>query len=207
MEDKIEVGEVWKDIKGYEGLYKVSNLGRIKSIQRKVKYQNSERNVNERIKKTFVGNQGYERVELSKDGKNKKYSVHRLVANAFLDEINDNLEVNYIDGNKLNNCIKNLEWCTRSQNERHAYYVGLAKNTQKQRETVKKYCHENKIKPIIQLDVSFNFIKEWKSATEVEKTLGIGRKNISQCITGRSKTAGGYVWVTKEQFESVKYKV
>ena len=72
MEDKIEVGEIWKDIKGYEGLYQVSNLGRIKSLKRKVRYQNSFKTLKERIKGTFIGKQGYLRVELSKNGVNKK---------------------------------------------------------------------------------------------------------------------------------------
>lgn len=202
-----------KTLIGYEGLYQISNLGRIKSVERKVKYQNGFRNVKEKIKKTFVGKQGYARVELSKDGINKKYNVHRLVAEVFVNKYEKenyykkNLEVNHINGIKTDNRAKNLEWVTRSENELHAYKMNLAKNTEKQRNAVRLWCKENKNKPIIQLSLEEKFIKEWQSAIEVEKQLGINRKNISQCITKRNKTAGGYKWITKEQFEQIKYKV
>ena len=189
--------EVWKDIEGYEGFYKVSNLGRIKSVARQVKYQNSLKNVKEKIKKTFVGKQGYERVELSKNGVNKKYNVHRLVAETFIDKDNDSLEVNHINGIKKDNRTENLEWVTRSENELHAYKTGLAKNSEKQRETIRTWCKKNKSKPLIQLDLDGNFIKEWESAIEVENKLGISRKNISQCARGRNKTAGNYKWIFK----------
>ena len=195
------------------GLYQVSNLGKIKSVERKVKYQNGFRTVKEKEKKTFIGKQGYERVELSKDGVNKKYNVHRLVAEAFVDKYEKEnyyeryLEVNHINGIKSDNRAENLEWVTRSENELHAYKMQLAKNTEKQRNVVRLWCKENKNKTIIQLSLENKFIKEWKSAVEVQEQLGINRKNISQCITGRNKTAGGYKWVTKEAFESIKYKV
>jgi len=206
MSKEIEV-EYWKDIKGYKGLYQVSNLGRIKSLERITKYQNSKRRVKEKIKGTFTGKKGYERVELSKNGQNRKYNVHTLVAKAFLNKKSEKSEVNHINGVKTDNRVENLEWCTRSENELHAYRTGLAKNTKKQREAVREYCKDNKTKAIIQLDLNLNFMKEWKSAKEVEEILGISRKNISQCVTGRNKMAGGYIWITKEQFEQMKYIV
>lgn len=70
-----------------------------------------------------------------------------------------------------------------------------------------EYCRKHKVKKIIQLSIDNKFIKEWESAVEVEKCLGISRKNISQCITGKNKTAGGFKWVTHEQFASIEYKV
>ena len=199
--------EQWKDIKGYEGLYQVSNLGRIKSLFRKVKYQNGFRNVKEKIKNTFIGKQCYERVELSKNKENKKYNIHRLVAEAFIPNKNNKPQINHIDGNKTNNKVENLEWCTQSENELHAYKIGLAKNSDMQRKIISEYCKQNKIKPIIQLSLDNKFIKEWKSAVSVEQELGINRKSISQCINNKSKTAGGYKWVTKERFEESEYKV
>ena len=192
---------------GYEGLYQISNLGKIKSLKRKTKYQKSERNVKEIIKKTFIGKEGYERVELSKNGVNKKYGVHRIVAMSFINNPLNKETVNHINGIKTDNRVKNLEWATRSENELHAYKMNLAKNTKKQRDTIRLWCKENKNEPIIQLSLQGEFIKEWKSATEVQEQLGINRKNISQCITGKNKTAGGYKWVTHEQFNLVLYKV
>lgn len=70
-----------------------------------------------------------------------------------------------------------------------------------------EYCRKHKVKKIIQLSIDNKFIKEWESAVEVEKCLGISRKNISQCITGKNKTAGGFKWVTNEQMQSIEYKV
>lgn len=205
--EEIKIGEVWKDIPNYEGYYQISNLGRIKSVARKVKYQNSYRNVKEKLKKTFIGKQGYERVELSKNGKTKKYNVHRIVANVFISNPLNKETVNHINGIKTDNRVENLEWATRSENELHAYKIGLAKNSEKQRNVARLYCKENKIKSIIQLDLDGNFIKEWKSAREVEEKINISRKNISQCITGKNKTAGGYKWLTKELYEQNCYKL
>ena len=205
--EEIKVGEIWKDIPNYEGYYQVSNLGRIKSIKRKVKYQNSFRNVKEKIKGTFIGKQGYERVELSKNKINKKYNVHRIVANVFIPNPLNKETVNHINGIKTDNRVENLEWATKSENILHAYKTGLSKNSEKQRNAVKLYCKENKIKPIIQLDLDGNFIKEWKSATEVMNVLNINRKSISNCIRKQSKTAGGFKWTTKEQMEANQYVV
>ena len=199
--------EIWKDIDGYEGYYQISNRGRVKSLTRKTKYQNTTRKLKEKIKSAFISTTGYERVELSRDNSNKKYNVHRLVATAFIPKIEGKEFVNHINGIKTDNRVENLEWCSCSENELHAYRIGLAKNSEKQRKAVSKYAKENRVKPIIQLGIDGSFIKEWKSAIEASEKLKIGNKTISNCVTGRSKTAGGYKWVTKEQFNQMKYIV
>lgn len=111
------VVEVWKDIAGYEGLYQVSNLGEVKSFQNKEPI----------ILKPMVSHKGYSRVELHKDGVGKMKSIHILVKSTF-DPLTNNLgdvQVNHKDGDKKNNCIDNLEWCTASQNVKHAFETGL----------------------------------------------------------------------------------
>lgn len=117
--------EIWKDIKGYEGLYQVSNLGRVKSLdivdrlgrkhKSNIKYQNDNGN-------------GYLIVNLKHNGKQKNHLVHRLVAEAFIENPENKKEVNHIDGDKLNNRVDNLEWVSRSENLKHAFKLGLNKN-------------------------------------------------------------------------------
>lgn len=112
--------EIWKDILDYEGLYQVSNLGRIKSLNRKVTqyngYNYSERFYKGKILKYCVKPNGYAQVGLGKNGKIKWFAVHRLVAQAFIDNLNNEKYINHKDENKLNNKVENLEWCSCSYN-------------------------------------------------------------------------------------------
>lgn len=103
--------EIWKDILGYEGLYQVSNLGNVRSL-------NYRRSGKTKLLKQGTDN-GYKRVELSKNGKKKKYWVHRLVAIAFISNPNNYKEVNHKDEDKSNNNVNNLEWCTREYNNNY----------------------------------------------------------------------------------------
>jgi|688.fasta_scaffold508694_2 hypothetical protein len=117
--------EKWKDIKGYEGKYQVSNLGNVKSLQRFANHwQGGIRIVPEKILKQFI-KQGYYYVDL---GNKKQYRVNRLVACEFLINTYNKAEVNHNDGNKLNNHATNLEWATRSENMKHCYKTGLWNN-------------------------------------------------------------------------------
>lgn len=117
--------EIWKDIPGYEGLYKVSNLGKIKSLSRFRKGNNGARvPVKEIILKQAVNKLGYAVVSLSKNGKRPQFRVHRLVAFAFLDNPRELPQINHIDGDKLNNKLSNLEWVTPKENTKHAKSIG-----------------------------------------------------------------------------------
>ena len=112
--------EIWLPIKGYEGLYEISNLGRVKSLP-KVR---GRAVTGEKILKSHVVN-GYEMVMLCRNYKTFNASVHRLVAQAFIPNPKNKPHINHIDGNKANNNIENLEWCTPSENMMHAYRTGL----------------------------------------------------------------------------------
>lgn len=114
--------EIWKDIKGYEGYYQISNLGRVKSLER---VDCIGRKVKERILKYKVNKYGYYGVGLNINGHEKHIKVHRLVANAFIKNEIKKKEVNHIDGVKSNNNVSNLEWCNRSENIKHSYLKGL----------------------------------------------------------------------------------
>ena len=122
--------EVWRDIKGYEGLYQVSNYGRIKSLYG---WNGKEYIIRERILrpcKSRDKSSTYSRsiVKLIKDQKRKNYKVHRLVAQAFIPNPENKPQVNHIDGNPLNNNVNNLEWCTDRENKEHAIENGLKVN-------------------------------------------------------------------------------
>jgi hypothetical protein len=112
--------EHWKDIKGYEGLYQVSNYGRVKALPKKRINGTGFYIQKERIMSQQLKTKRYYGVNLTKDGIHKNFLVHRLVADAFIKNPNNYEEVNHIDCNKLNNKVENLEWCTREMNLKHA---------------------------------------------------------------------------------------
>lgn len=124
--------EIWKDIEGYEGIYQVSNLGRVRSLN----YRNKK---SIHILKESTNKKGYKVINLI-FGRRKMYLMHRLVAEAFIPNPNNLLQVNHIDGDKTNNNINNLEWCDSTYNSIHAYKIGLHKP-----KTIRKrpvYCKE-----------------------------------------------------------------
>lgn len=119
--------EVWRDINGYEGIYQISDLGRVKSLERIVKSGNKMRKLKERIRTPVKHKLGYMCLNLSKESEIKGHLIHRLVATHFLPNPNGYPEVNHIDGDKTNNIHTNLEWCTRKENINHAIDTGLTK--------------------------------------------------------------------------------
>lgn len=141
----IKMEEVWKDIDGYEGYYQVSNFGNIKSLEKTIKnsgtfsgfYKTKERILKPRKNKD---RNGYYELSLKKDGKEKRFKVHRLVACAFIDNPYNKPEVNHIDGDKSNNCFLNLEWVTSKENKKHAWDTGLNNANHKKRPI---RCNEN----------------------------------------------------------------
>jgi len=117
--------EYWKHIIGYEGIYKISNLGNVKSLSRKVYFLNTFRIVKEKLLKSNTNRYGYITVTLSNNCDIKTVTIHRLLANAFIDKVEGKEYVNHIDGVKSNNDIENLEWCTIKENNKHSFDTGL----------------------------------------------------------------------------------
>lgn len=190
--------EIWKDIQDYEELYQVSNLGRIKSLKRTFKIYNrfsalSNINVKEKIKKLTKDKNGYLIVSISKNGYEKKCKVHRLVAQTFVPNPNRYNEINHIDGNKRNNNVSNLEWCTRNKNMKHASETNLMKPILGQKNPLSK--------AVIQYDKNMNKIAEYGSINEAGRKTGYGSQNIGNCCRGAKhcKTAYGYIWKYKEE--------
>lgn len=165
--------EIWRDVVGYEGLYKVSNRGRVKSL-------NYEGLGKEEFLKLSPDKHGYMRVYLYKDKKRKTCQVHRLVAEAFIPNPNKLPDVNHKNENPRINDISNLEWCTEKYNC--------------------NYGNRNKkiSKAVLQYDANYNLIREWNSIIEASKELKITDSNISRCCRDLRKTAGKYIWKYKD---------
>jgi hypothetical protein len=121
--------EIWKDVPGYEGFFNISNLGRIETVSRKVKNNNYKgvRISKKRILQPFLMKNNYYAIKLCVNGVNKKFYLHRLIAQAFIPNPKNKREINHIDGNKQNNNILNLEWVDRKENITHALMTGLLK--------------------------------------------------------------------------------
>lgn len=120
--------EIWKDVVGYEGLYQVSNLGRVKSLARKINRGQYIEDRGDVFMTLFLNRQGYFTVMLSKNGKKKQHRVHQMVARAFIPNIENKEMINHIDCNTQNNRVENLEWCTNSENQLHAIANGLKRD-------------------------------------------------------------------------------
>lgn len=173
--------EEWRDIKGYEGKYQVSNFGFVKSLQRWDNFNNRVQK-RERILKQNKNRKGYMKVKLYNEEGKKTLSVHRLVAIAFIENPENKEQINHIDGNKANNRLDNLEWCTNKENQIHARKCGLSDNCRK------------KGKKIFQYDLQNNFIREWENIKTASVSLGICSSGISNCCKGILKSAGRYKW-------------
>ena len=180
MENKNK--EIWKDIKGYEGLYQVSNLGRVKSLERTVIDKIGHKHpIKERILKPRTDGRGYLIVDLRNGSeKGKNYKVHRLVCEAFHENPENKPCVNHIDENKANNVASNLEWCTYEENNNHG--------------THNERMAKAKSKPVAQYTLDGELVKIWQSTMEVQRHLGFPNQHISAVARGKRKTAYGYVW-------------
>ena len=181
MEEK----EIWKDIEGFEGLYQVSNLGRVKSVKRTVwnSVKGYYKTVPERILKVGDNNRGYLQVQLYREGKGKWYLVHRLVAVAFIGNPNNLLVINHKNEIKSDNRVSNLEWCSYSYNNSY--------------NDKGKKIGEKLSKPVIGIDKVTGLIVEFGSAHEAERKLGIDNGSIIKCCKGKLNSAGNFYWMYK----------
>lgn len=168
--------EKWKDVVEYEGIYKVSNTGKVWSIR------------NNRLLKTKKNNRDYIQVNLSKDGVQKTHLLHRVVAIAFIENPNCYPQVNHKDENKNNNCVDNLEWCTNKYNRN--YGTGYARSVANRNhiEIGKKMSRR-----VNQYDDNGNLVYSYYGVKEAERKTGINESNIRRSMIKKYK-AGGYIW-------------
>lgn len=168
--------EIWKDIEGYEGVYQISNFGNIK----KLNYNNSGFSKKLHIIKT---KKDYYKIILD----NKIFLIHRLVAETFIPNPKNKPQVNHIDGNKTNNNVTNLEWCTAQENIIHAYKIGLRKPI------YKKGFESEKNRKVNQYDLQGNFLNSYYSIDYAKSIYGKS-SHIVECCQGKRKQAKGYIW-------------
>lgn len=167
--------EIWCDVVGYEGRYKVSNYGNVRSEN----WKNTGVAKNLFLKKH---NRGYLQVELMDKGKAKTYLVHRIVAQAFIPNPNNLPQVNHINEDKTDNRVENLEWCTQRENE--LAFIGNNGST-------KPILRDE---PIDQLSKDGKVIKTWENAITLKHELGYNSTSIWECCEGKRRTAYGYKW-------------
>lgn len=181
--------EIWKDIKGYEGLYQVSSFGRVKSLERFIDFKNKYGGGHmvhkpERLLKPKINKDGYLVVGLSKNGNIKYMLVSRLVAKTFLPNPRKLPEVNHKDEDKQNNRINNLEWCTRAYNNTY----GILSKEGRRQST--KY----RMKKIFQCTLDGKLLKIYNGIRIAEEETGIKNQSICRCCKGKQNTAGGFIW-------------
>lgn len=168
--------EIWKDIKGFEGLYQVSSFGNVRSLERTLNNGNQWKG---RLLKQEL-NHGYKRVLLCKNGKKQHFRVHKLVAMVFVPNPNNYTIVNHIDEDKTHNYYTNLEWCTAKYNSNYGNC---------------KYKIAKKLsKPVLQFTTNGVLVGRYSSLSDVGRKTGYGIGYISQCCNGKYNTAYDYVW-------------
>lgn len=184
--------EIWKDIPGFEDMYQVSNLGRIKSKCRTVtvvrtgyrpcvfSYTIPEKIMNQSIRTDYYC------ITLCRDGVHSNHLVHRLVAKSFLDDYSEDLEVNHKNEDKLDNRLSNLEMCTRQYNKN--YGTGTTRSKEKRSKT------------ILQFSIDGELIAEWSSMNEASRSSGISLKDLWRCCNNPKATAHKCIWKYKQQY-------
>lgn len=212
--------EIWKDIKGYEGLYQVSNMGRVKSLNRFIYKSNGTIQPFKGKICAMCPDNNYIKVSLSKNGKYALKLVHRLVAEAFIPNPENKPEIDHINTDRKDNRVENLRWCTHKENVNNPLTISkykantgrivsnetreklslALKGRKMSKESISKRT-KSTYKPIIQLTLDGNFIKEWESATIIERELHLTNGNIGKCCKGLIKQSFGFIWKYKYVYD------
>lgn len=171
--------EIWKDIAGYEGYYQVSTYGRVRSLDRMVNKWDGKRLSCGRILSLATNLKGYQFIYLCKDGKQKMFTIHRLVATAFIPNPNGYPHVNHIDENKMNNRVENLEWCTARYNNTYGNRI----------DKVKKKMERG----IVAYDKNGSLIGRFKNFTDASRGIGLSKSTICGHAKRGAPTQGGII--------------
>ena len=192
------LNEIWKDIKNYEDLYQVSNYGRVKRLgvyRTSARYYKKGRYYPTKIMTSSIGKHGYCCVQLfDYSGSFKTIRIHRLVAEAFIPNPKNKPQVNHKDGNKENNCVNNLEWCTNGENGKHAWDNNLR---------TKNFGKDNYIsRKVLQYTSDKKLIKEWDCIKDISRSLGYNYGYIIACCQRKYKLGHNFIWRYKEEIDN-----
>jgi hypothetical protein len=184
--------EQWRDIVGYEKLYQVSSEGNVRGLNRMV---SNKDNTNKNIKgidiKGAYTPSGYKMVSLSKNGEIRSYTIAQLVAQAFIPNPENKPEVDHINGDRTDNRVENLRWCTHKENMNNPITIERLKEARK--EFTGKFNPRSK--QVLQFTSEGDFVQLWDNAVEVQRKLKIWASMICNCCNGKRQTAGGYKWM------------
>lgn len=181
-----KVKEEWKDVVGYEGIYQVSNYGSVKSLERKTFHGKVCFTSKEKPMKQCLRG-GYKTVCLRKDNAKKMQRVHRLVAQAFISNPENKQFVDHIDGDRLNNVVTNLRWCTPRENMNNE--VTYPRNRRALQEAWNK-----RSKKVYQYTLNGEFIQEWTNTSQASKATNATKQSIKLCCEGKYRSANGFRW-------------
>lgn len=178
------MNEVWKDVPGYEGIYQVSSIGNIKSLERRVNTWNSYKIIKPMVLKTFLTKNGYRNVILRK----KNFSVHRLVAMAFIPNPENKPQVNHKNENKQDNRVENLEWVTAKENVN--YGTCLVRRAKTQRNTKCQINNKKTSKPVFCITTQ----KEFLSISDACRFYGLDCSAVTKCCRRKIKHTHNLKW-------------
>lgn len=189
--------EIWKTIDGYPD-YMISSMGRVKSLDREIlnRWGNGYRLIKGKILKGGK-HRGYLYVSLSRNGKCKTFTVHKLVAQHFIPNPNNLSEIDHINTDRTDNRVENLRWCTHKENQNNT----VTKSKMK--------LNKSKSKPILQFSKDGEFIKKWNSCSDIKRELGYNQSSISACCHNMKSyhTAYGYIWGFEKDYEMIPFKI
>lgn len=188
--------EIWKTIEEYPD-YMISSMGRVRSLDREIlnRWGNNYRLIKGKILKPALDR--YLRVSLSKNGKSKTFTIHKLVAKHFIPNPNNLSEIDHINTDKTDNRVENLRWVTHRENQNNT----VTKSKMK--------LNKSKSKPIIQFSLDGEFIKRWNSCSDIKRELGYNQCSISACCRNMKSyhTAYGYIWGFEKDYEIIPFKI
>lgn len=209
--------EIWKDIEGYENLYQVSNMGRVRSLDRWVSTVDGKKQLyKSKILTSQYNEHGYNQICLSKNGTTKTHKLHRLIAKAFLPNPENKPCIDHINTIRTDNRVENLRWCTHSENLSNSITKNRKSNKQKNRlkkkenhpmyqkhhsEESKRKMSKSKTKYILQIEPSTNkIIAIWNNPFSIKKEMGIDNRTLTKCCKGKKLTHKGFRWVYLDNY-------